>query len=1175
MVIIRKLKLLENYIKKNFIHYTPNQSYQELGGVLPGARALVLSALYQQSQNYILAIAPNKSMAYKLWQECKLYIEDPHSILFFPAYENLAYSEGGIDSQTIIERQNTLDALLQSKKSKILVTSSEAFLRKLPPKERFYENSILIKKGIVLPPSQFVKECISLGYEKKEKVEGPGEIAWKGEILDIFPVNSINGESKAKALRIEYFDDEIENIRLFFVEDQKSLGIFLENEFHILPTSEVVLNTKESQELLKHLQQNSSKEIPMWAHNSISETKVISQLHHPALENLYPLLMKSVPFYEYFPEKPIVILSHGAQIREDFARIWREFNGIYKQKQEEYFCLEPKDLLINPSKLFQNELSYISFQLYALDKKENKKENKNQENKSLGILDNTSIRGKLSEIREKIWELIQEGYTIVIATEQENQLRRIHSFFQNEKEIQIVSLKNLQKEILKKENTKKTKKLYLLEAVQESGFSIPELKFYLITDTELFGKNYKRKTRSKRSFSNPIASFLDLREGSYVVHLTHGIGCFLGLEKVKSVGKIRDFLVIEYADQDKLYVPLSQISLVQQYLAPTEKPKLDSLGKASFKKVKDRVQEKVEELAQELIRMQAIRDSQKGFAFPKDTPWQADFETEFPYEESQDQITAIEEVKEDMMSSRPMDRLVCGDVGYGKTEIAIRAIFKAVLAGKQVAFIAPTTILAFQHFYNLKERYKKYPIRIDWISRFRSAKEIRMIKENLEKKEIDVIIGTHALLSPEIKIKNLGLLVIDEEQRFGVNHKEAIKRLRNLVDVLTLSATPIPRTLHMSLVGIRDLSIIKTPPQERLPVQTYVMEQRDNMIRDAILKEMKREGQIFFLHNRVASIETVAEYLGELIPEASLSILHGQMIEGEIEDTLLQFQKGKTDILVSTSIIENGIDMPNVNTLIVDRAELFGLSQLYQIRGRVGRSNRQAYAYFLYPPQHPLSETAQKRLNTILENQELGSGFKIAMRDLEIRGAGNILGRNQSGHIIDVGYELYLKLLEESLKKLKNKDTSHPSIEQSCVIQLDTDFYIPETYITDVRQRIEFYKRFEACQDIDEVAELTQEMKDRFGEINPVTEIFIQNEKIRALASQAGFVQVQRKSQNKCEFLAGINFRVKHENLLKSMKKFSGLSIRPSQKDTLFYQASSTANFISEIIALLNALLED
>jgi transcription-repair coupling factor (superfamily II helicase) len=614
-------------------------------------------------------------------------------------------------------------------------------------------------------------------------------------------------------------------------------------------------------------------------------------------------------------------------------------------------------------------------------------------------------------------------------------------------------------------------------------------------------------------------------------------------------GVERDFILIEYAGEDKLYVSLDQITYVQKYIGTEgRKPRIDALGRQSaWNKIKQRVKESVEDIARDLIKIYSKRSALQGFRFPPDTQWQEEFESLFEYEETPDQITAIEDVKDDMETDKPMDRLVCGDVGFGKTEVAIRASFKAVMAGKQVAILVPTTILAMQHYETFKKRFSEYPIQVDMISRFRTKGEIIKIKSKLASAEIDIIIGTHAILTAGANIKNLGLLIIDEEQRFGVKHKEELKKFRTIVDVLTLSATPIPRTLHISMAGIRDLTIIATPPESRQAIETYVMEENPDILREAILNEIARGGQVFYVYNRVQSIETQMILLKNLVPEASFCIGHGQMHEHELEDIMIDFMNKKYDVLISTTIIESGLDIPNVNTIIINRADTFGLSQLYQLKGRVGRSTRQAYAYLFYPRHASLTEDAQKRLQVIAEYSELGSGFKIAMKDLEIRGAGNIIGHEQSGSIMDVGFDLYCQMLEDEIKVLKGEEIKE-YFRTSLFIK--TDFYIPDNYMNDDKQKIEFYKRFESCETAEEVDRLETELIDRFG--TPPTEVntLVELERIRAVSSSLKISELLEEGDRIKIRISSLCI-IPGEKLAEAVSKDKRLSLDPNDPELI------------------------
>jgi len=1076
-------------------------------------------------------------------------------VAYYPAHESIPYEFSGHTSDIVAARIRVLNRILSGERL-LIFTSVAALMQRLPSPERSRKATIRFETGSIFEPTKLSTELVDLGYRRTERVEAPGEFSFKGSILDIF------SPGQDVPVRVDFFDEEVESIRIFNPDNQKS-GEIIPSTL-VSPSGEIVLTSEEAIRLLAILDKKfPGRHRPLWLDDLASHTgekdRNLSSGHLPGLEELYPLVCDTSTLLDYFISKPSIWVHPLSAVRETREVVLREYRTLYERESSEKVCLAPDLLLATGEGIFSGaELLEESGQPTA---------EATERESYLFVSSPENFQGRLSDIRTKARTFVEEGGSICISSPFPAQIHRIAGIFRGEKGLRFVvdeHSETVPDDVLEKPG------IYLIKASQRKGFHLPEIQFQFWTDADIFGKSYKRRSRFKKSGSSPIDSFLDLKEGDFIVHVNHGIGRFLMIERIKAAGRERDFLVVEYADEDRLYVPLDQISLVQKYIAPVEKPKLDSLGRSSFKKIKERVEKRIEELAQDLIKIYAARMSQQGYSFPGDTAWQDEFEAEFEYEETPDQIQAIEAVKRDMESPRPMDRLICGDVGYGKTEVAIRAAFKAVMAGKQVILIAPTTILALQHYRNFSERFKDYPIRVDWLSRFRTRGEMNSVRKDILEGEVDVVIGTHALFSKDMRMKNLGLLIVDEEQRFGVVHKEAIKSMKKLVDVLTLSATPIPRTLHMSLVGIRDLSIIQTPPKDRLPVQTYVVEDSDSIIEEAIKREIARGGQVFYLHNRVESIELTARRIGDLLPGVSMTVLHGQMPEDVIEDTLVDFVKGKYEVLVTTTIIESGIDMPHVNTLIIDRADTFGLSQLYQIRGRVGRSNKQAYAYLLCPRGRVLSEQAQKRLNTIMEYQDLGSGFKVAMRDLEIRGAGNILGSEQSGDIMDVGFELYVKLLEEAVHKLKGEKIE---IDVRTVINLNTDFYIPEDYIPFTRQRIEFYKRYEACHTDEEVESLFQEMVDRFGVAPPIALVFAKIEKIRALASLAGFASVYQEDSGRVLFRAGEHFRVPPAQVIATLKKHRAFSVQPGSSDTLYFD--HPGNFeerLDEMIFLLQEL---
>ncbi len=1124
------------------------------GGLNEGALAFVAAATSNLFSHSLLVVVPSNAEAEALAEEAKLF-QKAEKVLFLPGYESIPYSYGQIGVDIVLKRAQAVDRL-RSGESLLIFTSINALLRKtIRPKEG-RELSIECAVGKTIPPLQLLRRLISYGYKRVERIGNVGEVCLKGSVLDLFAINY------ARPLRLNWFDDLIENIRFFDLEGQQSYDELL-SKVRIIPVGEITIDEKESALLLEALQERQREiggELPapvLPVPVTEGETsKVLSQLDCPGLEELFALTLPSCSLLELFPQQPLTFIYPAAQVKESIARIRREFDTLYKRHREERICLPPEQLLDDFPENSAAPLLWLS--PYGRETYNAEEQSKN----IFGISDNSLLRGNISELRDKAAELLNEGCQIFITSSYPAQMRRISAIFRKLRKNSL----SITEDPLQLQYDPRSPKLHLFCSPWRRGFSVPQLGFYLLTDMEIFGRSYKSRNRFKRVDSDVIGSFLDLKEGDYVVHLIHGIARFAALERVCAMGKERDFLILQYAGQDRLYVPIDQISMIQRYISSVERPRLDSLGKASFRRVRQRVEERVEQFAQELLKLYATRISRRGYQYPPDTVWQEEFEAAFTYEETPDQIAATEDVKKDMETPRPMNRLICGDVGYGKTEVAIRAAFKAIMAGRQVAFVAPTTILALQHLRTLQERFQNYPINVDWVSRFRSHKDIRIIKEKLLKGDVDMVVGTHALFAADMRLPNLGLLIIDEEQRFGVVHKEAIKRLRSTVDTLTISATPIPRSLHMALVGIHDLSIIKTPPMERKSIETYVMEDRDSIIFEAIQREIGRGGQIFYLHNRINTIEAAALRLQQLVPDVSIATLHGRMPKEQIEDILLQFQERGIDLLVTTTIIENGIDMPNVNTLIIDRADSYGLAQLYQIRGRVGRSARQAYAYLLYSPATVLSETAQNRLNAIFEYQELGSGFKVAMRDLEIRGAGNVLGREQSGHIADVGYELYVKLLNEAVARLKGLP---PERDVRCSINLPVDFYLPQSYIPDIRQRIELYKRFEAAGEEDAVSELAKEMCDRFGPLPAAAETFVLIEHIRTLAQKAGFQSLYADRPDRVEMTAGEYFQLSAQSLISCLSEKRGLELQPSRPNMLFFRPQVKENCLEELAALL------
>ncbi|MFR5171911.1 MAG: transcription-repair coupling factor, partial [Clostridium paraputrificum] len=880
---------------------------------------------------------------------------------------------------------------------------------------------------------------------------------------------------------IELFGDEIDSIRTFNTESQRSIEKV--NSIEVFPAKEIIIddeiidyalnNIKEELDLT--LKNNKDKERGIKLNTVISKNlEELREIHDfETIDSYLPLFYKkSESLFDYLEDYIFVL--------DDKVRSLGKLDSTYLEFNENYsIFLQRGDILPSQGKLLLEKEELIEL----LEEKINitmDAINKGGEFLSpiRKIEINSAIlhhyQGQLDLLIEDILKKKKDGYRTVILSGTRVRGERLVSTLR-ERGIESSYRDNIESIALGE--------VVITFGNLLKGFECPKYRTCVISDKEVFGEAKRKlsKTKSKSKGVSKIKSFAELKPGDYVVHVNHGIGVYKGIKQIEVSGHKRDYLDIVYDKGDKLYVPVDQLDLVQKYIGSEGKsPKVNKLGGAEWQKAKSKVKKSINEIAEDLVKLYAARASVKGYKYSKDTEWQMQFEDEFPFQETPDQLSSIEEIKKDMESDKPMDRLLCGDVGYGKTEVALRAAFKAVMEGKQVAFLVPTTILAEQHYKNMIKRFSDFPIKIDMISRFRTAKEQKSTLQSVKEGNVDILVGTHRLVSKDIVFKDLGLLIVDEEQRFGVAQKEKIKNLKKNVDVLTLSATPIPRTLHMSLTGVRDISVIETPPEERYPIQTYVVEQNDQLIRDAIMREIGRGGQVYFVYNRVEDIEKIANYIKNLVPESRVGIAHGQMTERQLEKEMLDFMANEYNVLVCTTIIETGIDIQNVNTIIIYDADKMGLSQLYQLRGRVGRSNRIAYAYLLYTKDKVLTEVAEKRLKALKDFTELGSGFKIAMRDLEIRGAGNMMGSAQHGHMAAIGYDLYCRMLEDTVKLIKGDIDKEP-IETT--VDLKVDAYIPSSYIEDEMQKIEVYKKIAAIESIDEYMDIKEELEDRYSDI--------------------------------------------------------------------------------------------
>lgn len=1043
-------------------------------GISESGKSYIINGIFEENDNSMVVVTHSDVDAKNLYEDLSFYTTD---VFYFPVREVVFYNVDAISGDLRWARSKVIKEILQNERKKIIVTSIDALTSLYTPKEYYLRYSMIIKTGDDIDLKEISKSLLQCGYERVEVVEGKGEFSFRGGILDVFPPTS------AYPYRVELFGDEVDSIRTFNTESQRSIEKV--EEFSIFPSKEVIVDdecrsraVQNINEELKKVIANVSKENK----ESVEKIKGIVGKNIELLNNTYyfETIDSYLPFFYEKLDSFFDYLQGYTFVVDDFKRSSGKMESIYYEFNENYMSfLQRGDILPSQNSLLLNK-----------GELESKLENSSLItlssflNKSDGLFNTVDIgfeevtlnkyNGQLNMLIEDIQERKEKKYkTVILAGTRPRGERLVKTLMEK-------GIFSTYKDSIDKIEAGE---VVITFGNLLRGFDYPELELSIISDKDIFGETRRKRSGKavRKKGVAKITSFAELKPGDYVVHANHGIGVYKGIKQMAAGGTTRDYLDIVYDKGDKLYVPVDQLDLVQKYIGSEgNSPKINKLGGAEWQKAKAKARKSINEIAQDLVKLYAARATLKGHSFGKDTEWQRQFEDEFPYEETPDQLASLEEIKRDMESDKPMDRLLCGDVGYGKTEVAIRAAFKAVMDGKQVAFLVPTTILADQHYNNFIKRFSDFPIKIDMISRFRTPKQQKATLQALKEGNVDILIGTHRLVSKDIVFKDLGLLIVDEEQRFGVAQKEKIKGMKKNVDVLTLSATPIPRTLHMSLTGVRDISVIETPPEDRYPIQTYVVEQNDQLIRDAILREIGRGGQVYFVYNRVESIDSMANYIRDLVPECKVGIMHGQMTEKELETEMIAFMNKEYDVLVCTTIIETGIDISNVNTMIVHNADKMGLSQLYQLRGRVGRANRIAYAYFIYTKDKILTEVAEKRLKALKDFTELGSGFKIAMRDLEIRGAGNMMGSSQHGHMASIGYDLYCRMLEDTIKLIKGEIENEP-IETSVDIKVDA--FIPSSYITDEIQKIEVYKKIAAIENINDFMEIKSELEDRYSSI--------------------------------------------------------------------------------------------
>jgi len=1067
---------------KNLSSYTQlidelanNNSPISLHGLSEENIAHISYGINQHLDKQILIITFDELKAKKIIEDLKLFNEEKSEL--FPSREVVFYDIEAHSHELSYQRIKVIDKLTK-RENIIVVAPIQAILNKTVNAATFNKYSLSLEYGQIVSLPELSKFFTIQGYERVDMIEGKGQFSIRGGIIDLFPIDADN------PYRIELFDDEIDSIRVFDIKSQRSIenitSICIPMAREILIEDEQIPDIVNSIQLdlkaqIKKLERKNENEII----DKISEkyngyiSKLSNGLNVANVDLITPYIQNGLSnIIEHFKKDSIIIVDEPQRIDEKVKDIKEDFVNKYSDLFERGEVLtKQKDIYLTYDDVLMDITARTCITTTNLLK--NSPRYKPKAIINFTVKSMQSFHNKIDILIEELKYYKYRGYkTIILSGTEDRGKRLVKSLIDGGVECTYVS--DPYREI-------KSSQVFITSGTLSRGFEYANTKFALISDKEIFGTFKKKKSAKTRKDATKITSFTDLKVGDFVVHETHGIGKYVGIEQLMVQGVKKDYMTVSYTGEDRLYIPVDQMNLIQKYIgSDSVRPKINKLGSSDWVKTKAKVKKAIEDMAEDLIKLYATRQTIKGYQFSKDTPWQRQFEDSFPYEETDDQLRCIEEIKRDMEKPKPMDRLLCGDVGYGKTEVALRAAFKAVMDGKQVAFLVPTTILAQQHYNTLIERFAQFPIKIEMLSRFRTPLQQKKIINDLKSGNLDIVVGTHRILSKDIKFNDLGLLIVDEEQRFGVKHKESIKTLKQSVDVLTLTATPIPRTLHMSLVGIRDMSVIEEPPDERYPIQTYVLEYSDNLVRDAITKELNRNGQVYFLYNRVQNIQQFASRIKRLVPEARVAIGHGQMGERQLEKVMVDFLNREYDVLVCTTIIETGLDIPNVNTIIIHDSDKMGLSQLYQLRGRVGRSNRIAFAYLTYEKNKVLSEVAEKRLKAIKEFTEFGSGFKIAMRDLEIRGAGNLLGAEQHGQMAAIGYDLYVKYLEDAIKRFKGEVQTE---EIDTTIELNVDGYIPNNYIKNEAQKVEVYKRISAIESKEDYSDIIEEIIDRFGDI--------------------------------------------------------------------------------------------
>ena len=1127
-----------------------------LFGLPPAGRALLYAALQKDTGRILCVVTPGEAEATHFADDLKTL---GLSAAVFPPRDFMLRPVEGAGREYEYRRLSVLGALAGGRLNAVCVPA-EALLQYTVPQDEFQKNTLTLKPGMVYNREALMERLFAAGYVRRSQVDGPGQFSVRGDIVDIY------APDMRQPARVEYWDDEIDSLASFDLLTQRRDGAL--EKIYLSPAREVLFgSTADTAEALRAAQKKARGKRRTALEKAMESdlAQLDSGVMPEAMDKYYGLRYETPATLLDHLSSPIFILDEVGGIRDaqkatEFRRC-EELTGLL---EEGVICpgLDVLYQTMDDLAIAAQDQSTLLCENFLRGMNEFKL--KDLINAEAFAAPNWG--GDLASLREDLDPLIQQGYAVAL-------------FAGTPKGAAALTRDLADKgyAVSMSRDVRPAKSLVqVLPGHLTAGCTFPFARVAVISSRRHGLDDEAAENKKRKKNKNALSSLSDIKPGDYVVHQSHGIGMYAGIQRLEVQGAIKDYLKIQYSGSDVLYVPVTQLDLLSRYTAPgdEEKVKLAKLGGTEWQRTRAKVKKATEEMAQELIELYARRRQATGYAFPADGDWQSDFESRFEYDETDDQLTATAEIKKDMEKGWPMDRLLCGDVGYGKTEVALRAAFKAVMDGKQVAILAPTTILAQQHYNTLMRRMEGFPVHADVLSRFRSAKEQKESLRRLKDGEIDIIVGTHRLLAKDVQFKNLGLLIVDEEQRFGVGHKESIKNMKKTVDVLTMSATPIPRTLHMSMVGIRDMSLLETPPQARYPVQTYVMEYQDSVIRDAILREIGRGGQVFFLYNRVGSIDQCYKQLSKLVPEARIAIAHGQMREHALEDVMLDFSQQKFDVLLCTTIIESGLDIPMANTLIIYDADHFGLGQLYQMRGRVGRSNRLAYAYFTVRPGKVLSETAQKRLDAIREFTEFGSGFRIAMRDLELRGAGNLLGPQQSGHLANIGYDLYCKLLEEAVLEAQG-EAPKPNRDVETRMDVHVNAYLPAEYVTGDRQRLEVYKRIASITTAAQRDDVEEELVDRFGDEPLCVANLVAVAYLKAMCEKLGIDRVNQ-ADGRIDMRFALNAQVDGQKLFTALNGFDKrltLNAAPPVTLTLRDQTLNREDLLMLCVKVMERLL--